>query len=60
MRGYTVPQYVFGQVQSKEFVVEQKLTKDSDEIFVNGGSFIPKAKSLDTVFKNQMFGGVEA
>jgi len=40
-------------------VAEQKLTKGVDEVFINGDSFIPKAKSLDPVFKRRMFGGVE-
>jgi adenine-specific DNA-methyltransferase len=43
--------------RDKKFVTERKLTEGADEIFVNGDSFIPKAKSLDPVFKHRMFGG---
>jgi len=43
--------------QDKKFVTEQKMTEGADEIFVNGDSFIPKAKALDPVFKHKMFGG---
>ncbi|MFA5784346.1 MAG: DNA methyltransferase, partial [Phycisphaerae bacterium] len=43
--------------QDKKFVVENKLTDGADEIFVNGDSFIPGAKSLDPIFKNRMFAG---
>lgn len=43
--------------RDKKFVIEQKMTDGSDEIFVNGDSFIPKAKALDPVFKHKMFGG---
>ncbi len=41
--------------RDKQFVLEQKLTADADEIYVNGDSFIPGAKSLDPVFKARMF-----
>lgn len=41
--------------RDKEFVVEQKLTEGADEVFVNGDSFIPKAKALEPVFKARMF-----
>lgn len=44
--------------RDKEFVVEQKLTEGADEVFVNGDSFIPKAKALEPLFKSRMFGGV--
>ena len=44
----------------KKFVVEQKFTEGADEVFVNGDSFIPKAKALEPVFKRRMFAGVEA
>jgi len=43
--------------RDKKFVTEQKMTEGADEIFVNGDSFIPKAKALDPVFKHKMFGG---
>lgn len=38
-----------------QFVMVQKLTEDADEVYVNGDSFIPGAKSLDPVFKARMF-----
>jgi adenine-specific DNA-methyltransferase len=44
--------------RDKKFVAEQKLTEGTDEVFVNGDSFIPGARSLDPVFKSRMFGGV--
>jgi adenine-specific DNA-methyltransferase len=44
--------------RDKKFVTEQRLTEGADEVFVNGDSFIPKAKALDGVFKSRMFGGL--
>ena len=44
--------------RDKKFVAEQKLTKGADEIFVNGDSFIPKARALEPVFKGRMFAEV--
>lgn len=44
--------------QEKEFIKKEKLTEGADEIFVNGDSLIPDAKSLDPVFKSRMFGGL--
>ena len=41
------------------FVAEQKLTEDTDEVFVNGDSVIPSARSLDGVFKARLFGQEE-
>jgi len=43
--------------RDKKFVAAQKLVDGADEIFVNGDSFIPKAKALEPVFKHRMFGG---
>jgi len=43
--------------QDKKFVADNKLTAGADEVFVNGDSFIPKAKALDPVFKRRMFAG---
>jgi len=43
--------------RDKAFVLAEKLTDGADEVFVNGDSFIPGAKSLDPVFKRRMFGG---
>ena len=46
--------------RDQQFVVAQKLTEDADEVFVNGDSFIPNAKSLDPVFKARMFAAMQA
>ena len=46
--------------RDREFVAQQKLTEGADDVFVNGGSFIPNAKVLDPVFKSRMFAPVEA
>lgn len=45
--------------RDKAFVREQKLTEGADEVFVNGDSFIPKAKALEPVFKARMFAPME-
>jgi len=47
-------------VRDRKFVAEQKLTESTDEIFVNGDSLIPKAQTLDGVFKSRMFGGLQS
>ena len=44
--------------RDKQFVEEQKLTEGSDEIFVSGDSYIPKARALESVFKSRMFGSM--
>jgi hypothetical protein len=44
--------------RDRAFVIEQKMTDDADEVFVNGDSYIPGAKALEPLFKNRMFGGV--
>jgi adenine-specific DNA-methyltransferase len=46
--------------RDREFVAAQKLTEGADEVFVNGDSLIPGAQSLDPIFKERMFAGVEA
>jgi len=46
--------------RDKKFVAEKKLTEGADEVFVNGDSFIPHAKSLEPVFKARMFAEVQA
>ena len=46
--------------RDKQFVMEQKLVEDADEVYVNGDSFIPKARSLDPVFKARMFAPMSA
>jgi len=45
--------------RDKVFVAEQKLTEGADEIFVNGDSFIPTARTLEPVFKARMVAGVD-
>ncbi len=44
--------------RDKDFVEEQGLTEDADEVFVNGDSCIPKARALESVFKSRMFGSL--
>jgi adenine-specific DNA-methyltransferase len=39
----------------KEFVLKHKLHEGAEDIFVNGDSFIPGARSLDPIFKQRMF-----
>ncbi|MEJ5297932.1 MAG: site-specific DNA-methyltransferase, partial [Armatimonadota bacterium] len=46
--------------RDRAFAAEQKLTEGADEVFVNGDSLIPGAQSLDPVFKERIFAGVEA
>jgi len=38
------------------FVAEHKLAEGADEVFVNGDSYIPGARSLDGLFKARLFG----
>jgi adenine-specific DNA-methyltransferase len=45
--------------QDKKFAKDQQLTEGADEVFVNGDSFIPEAKSLDPIFKARMFAEVQ-
>jgi len=45
--------------RDKQFVAEQGLAEGADEVFVNGDSFIPKARALEPVFKSRMFSAVE-
>ncbi len=44
--------------RDKQFVEQQKLAEGVDEVFVNGDSFIPKARALESVFKSRMFGSL--
>ncbi|MEJ5375054.1 MAG: hypothetical protein WHX93_00585 [bacterium] len=39
----------------RDFVAEHKLTEGADLIYVNGDSFIPGARALESVFKAKMF-----
>ncbi|MEM1874909.1 MAG: site-specific DNA-methyltransferase, partial [Candidatus Hadarchaeales archaeon] len=45
--------------RDRDFVAEKKLTEGADEVFVNGDALIPGAQSLDPIFKERMFTGVE-
>ncbi|PWH18786.1 MAG: site-specific DNA-methyltransferase [Anaerolineae bacterium] len=55
-QGWTAEDYE----RDAAFVAEQELTAGADEIYVNGDSRIPGARSLDPIFKERMFAGVEA
>ena len=46
--------------RDKRFVARQKLNDGADEVFVNGDSFIPNARALESVFKARTFAPVEA
>jgi len=46
--------------RDKAFAAEQKLAEGADEVFVNGDSVIPGARSLDPVFKGRMFAPLTA
>jgi adenine-specific DNA-methyltransferase len=46
--------------RDKKFSAEQKLADGADEVFVNGDSLIPGARSLDGIFKARMFAPVGA
>ena len=43
--------------RDRDFVAEQKLTEDADDVYVNGDSFIREAKALEPLFKRRMFAG---
>ena len=45
--------------RDKKFVAESKFVEGAEEIFVNGDSFIPNAKSLEPAFKSRMFAPIE-
>ncbi|OFV84724.1 MAG: hypothetical protein A2W26_13645 [Acidobacteria bacterium RBG_16_64_8] len=44
--------------RDRGFVASERLTEGADEVFVNGDSTIPRARSLDPVFKARMFAPV--
>jgi len=54
-KGWTAEDYE----RDAAFVTEHKLTEGADEIYVNGDSRIPGARSLDPIFKERMFAPVE-
>jgi len=45
--------------RDREFVAAQKMAEGADEVYVNGDSLIPGARSLDGLFKARMFAEVE-
>ena len=49
-KGWTAEDYR----RDAAFVAEQKLAEGADEIWVNGDSLIPGARSLDPIFKERM------
>lgn len=55
-KGWTEEDYK----SDRDFVAKHRLTEDADEIFVNDNLLILGAQSLDTIFKERMFAGVEA
>jgi len=54
-KGWTAKDYK----DDAAFVAKHNLAADVDEIYVNGDSRIPGARSLDPIFKERMFAGVE-
>ena len=43
--------------RDKDFAKENGLTEGTDEVFVNGDSFIPEARPLEGTFKQRMLAG---
>lgn len=54
-KGWTAEDYE----RDAAFVAKHNLAAGVDEIYVNGDSRIPRARSLDPIFKERMFAGVE-
>jgi len=46
----------FDAVNDKDFIEKEILKEDYDEILVNGNSLVKDAKSIDEIFKTNMFG----
>ena len=44
--------------RDRQFVTGQELTVGADTVYVNGGSCIPNARAVETLFKQRMFAGV--
>ncbi len=51
--GWTADDYK----RDAEYIAMEKLTGDAEEVFINGDSVVPGARSLDVVFKERMFAG---
>ena len=47
----------FNPEQDKEFIEKEILTEEFDEILTNGNSLVQDAKSIDEIFKANMFRG---
>jgi adenine-specific DNA-methyltransferase len=47
----------FNPEQDKKFIETEILTEDFDEILTNGNSLIKDAKSIDEIFKTNIFRG---
>ncbi|NIA12263.1 MAG: site-specific DNA-methyltransferase [Nitrospiraceae bacterium] len=45
-----------GYERDARFTAERRLTEGADEVFTNGDSYIPGARSLDGLFKARLFG----
>ena len=41
--------------RDRQFVIRQELTVGADTVYVNGGSCIPNARAVETLFKQRMF-----
>jgi len=48
----------FDPVKDKEFIEKEIIKEEYDEILVNGNSLVKGAKSIDEIFKTNMFGGI--
>jgi adenine-specific DNA-methyltransferase len=48
----------FDPIKDKEFIEKEILKEDYDEVLVNGNSLVKGAKSIDEIFKANMFGGI--
>ena len=46
--------------RDKQFISEHQFTDGADEVYVNGASFIPNARSIDPIFKSRMFAPLAA
>lgn len=47
----------FDPVKDKDFILKEIIKEEYDEILVNGNSLVPNAKSIDEIFKANMFRG---
>ena len=47
-------------IRDREFIAGRELTAEADAVFVNGDSFVPRARALEPVFKARMFAPLES